>query len=119
MKNIFDVIVAFVASALSGTGVGGGGILIIYLSMIKKSAQAAAQGINLLCFEASALGALPVHSARRNVRWKIAVFIGIFGLFGAVLGAGLVSVVEPELLKKIFGIFLIISGVLSFLGKKK
>ena len=48
--RIVDFIVGVFAAALSGTGVGGGGLFIIYLSFAKDMAQGVMQGINLIFF---------------------------------------------------------------------
>lgn len=111
------MIASFLASALSGTGVGGGGLLVIYLSMIKGTAQSAAQGINLLFFEASSLGALPLHKKYRKMRCGVILIIGIFGLIGSVFGTMIAKSISPTMLKKLFGAFLIITGTLSMFKK--
>ena len=46
---------------LSGFGVGGGTLLLIYLTTFAGIAQNQAQGINLLYFLPSAAAALPAH----------------------------------------------------------
>ena len=48
--RMFDIIISFICALLAGMGVGGGGILIIYLTLFKNLPQATAQGINLLFF---------------------------------------------------------------------
>lgn len=112
-----DVIISFLAAVLSGTGVGGGGLLVIYLSIFKDIAQSTAQGINLLFFEVSAIGALPLHVKERKMRTGIILLLGISGLFGATVGTKVAGSTSPILLKKAFGIFLIISGVISMFKK--
>jgi uncharacterized membrane protein YfcA len=51
---IFDVIVSFVLAALSGIGVGGGGLFVIFLAIFTDTPQLIAQGMNLLFFIFSA-----------------------------------------------------------------
>lgn len=43
IMKILDVIVSFLASALAGTGVGGGGLLVIYLTLARGLEQLEAQ----------------------------------------------------------------------------
>ena len=43
-------IVALITSVLSGLGIGGGGLLVIYLAFFTDTPQITAQGINLLFF---------------------------------------------------------------------
>jgi len=116
---MIDVAVSFFAAMLSGTGVGGGGLLMIYLGLAKDVPQLAAQGINLLFFESAAAGALPVHFAKRNIPRGAAVFLGTAGLVGAVIGAFIAKSIEPTLLRKFFGAFLIVSGVISLFKKQR
>ena len=46
--KIVDFIIGILSSALSGTGVGGGGLFIIYLGIAKDMIQSVMQGINLI-----------------------------------------------------------------------
>ena len=48
--DIIDTVVAFFASALAAMGVGGGGLLVIYLTLVRATEQISAQGINLFFF---------------------------------------------------------------------
>ena len=49
------------AGVLSGFGVGGGSLLLIYLTSFAGVPQALAQGVNLLYFLPAAATALPAH----------------------------------------------------------
>ena len=64
---IINVLLAVLIAALSGMGVGGGGLLVIWLVLIMDMPSRTAQGINLVFFVISALAALPVHLLRRLV----------------------------------------------------
>ena len=59
-----------VTGVLSGFGVGGGTLLLIYMTAFAGVGQAAAQGINLLYFLPTAATALPSHIKNGYVvRW--------------------------------------------------
>ena len=111
--KILDVIVSFLASALAGTGVGGGGLLVIYLTLARGMGQLAAQGINLSFFISGATSAVPVHIKKRNIDFLAVIFIGAFGIVGAFLGLALAQSISPSLLRKFFGIFLVFCGLKS------
>lgn len=111
--KILDVIVSFPASALAGTGVGGGGLLVIYLTLARGLGQLAAQGINLSFFISGATAAVPVHIKKRNIDFLAVIFIGAFGIVGAFIGLTLAKSISPSLLRKFFGIFLILCGLKS------
>ena len=107
----------FVA-ALAGLGVGGGGLLVIYLTMIKNIEQVEAQGLNLLFFVAAGASSVFIHARKRRLDYKKIILIIICGCSGAVAGAFLANVSDGALIKKIFGGFLIISGLIEFFWKK-
>ena len=111
IMKILDVIVSFLASALAGTGVGGGGLLVIYLTLARGLGQLEAQGINLSFFISGA--AVPVHIKKRKIDFPAVIFIGAFGIVGAFLGLTLAQSISPSLLRKFFGIFLVFCGLKS------
>ena len=47
---LFTILITFLLAALSGMGVGGGGLFVIYLSLFTNTPQLTAQGMNLLFF---------------------------------------------------------------------
>ena len=53
-----DFIAGLLCAVLAAMGVGGGGLLVIYLTLVKELPQLYAQGINLLFFLPSALVSL-------------------------------------------------------------
>ena len=61
MEWIIAVLAGAATGVLSGLGVGGGSLLLIYLTNFTGAAQNLAQGINLLYFLPAAATALPAH----------------------------------------------------------
>ena len=114
---MLDFIVGFITSLLSGMGVGGGGLLVIYLVLVKGLAQYTSQGINLAFFICSSAAALTVHFIKRNINLRLAAYLILFGALGAVLGSIAASYVSPETARGIFGVFLLISGLISLRQK--
>ena len=108
-----------VTGVLSGFGVGGGSLLLIYMTSFAGMSQALAQGINLLYFlPTAAAAALPAHFKNGQVE-KTALRPAILaGLCAAALGAWGASVMELGLLKKCFGVFLLVIGVKQLLQKE-
>ena len=78
---IFDCFIGLLVAALAGMGIGGGGLLVIWLVLIKHLPSPTAQGINLLFFIISALCALPIHIKRRMTARRC------FGYFLLLSGA--------------------------------
>ena len=56
-----DILIGFLAGFAGGLGVGGGGILLLYLTAFTETSQLSAQGINLLFFLPVAFSALFAH----------------------------------------------------------
>ncbi len=104
---------AFMISILSGMGVGGGGLFVIYLSFMTDMPQLMAQGSNLLFFLFCAGAAILVHLQKRVILWKAVGILTLFGIVGVLLGTSLSAHMDESLLRKIFGILLVISGILS------
>lgn len=107
----WDIIVALAASALSGTGIGGGGLLVIYLTLVKNVGQLCAQGINLAFFLSGASSALPVHFHRRKMDMRAVVLIGLTGAVFAYLGLMLARMIDGRWLRVIFGAMLALCGL--------
>ena len=83
---------------LSAFGIGGGSLLLIYLTSVAALDQHQAQGINLLYFLPAAAAALPAHH-KNGLLEKKAILPAIF--------AGLAA----ALLRKLFGLFLLYVGI--------
>lgn len=110
---ILDIIAGFLCAALAAMGVGGGGILVIYLTMLRGMDQKAAQGINLMFFICSVIASLVFHLKKRKLEPATVLAFSVSGCIGAYLGSRLAGAVSAELLKKIFGWFLIASASIT------
>ncbi len=105
-------IIGLFSGIISGMGIGGGAILIPALIFISGVSQQVAQGINLVYFLPTALASLVIHIRNKTVDVKTALIIGYSGMAGAAGGAYLATrMIEGELLRKLFGGFLLIVGV--------
>ena len=104
---------------LSGFGVGGGTLLLVYMTLIAGVEQPVAQGINLLYFLPAGLMALPAHVKNGYLeRSALLPAIGA-GLLCAGLAAWCATTVDTALLRKCFGAFLILVGLWELMGKEK
>ena len=94
----FSVFVGTILGALAGLGVGGGSLLMLWLTVVIGMEHGQARGINLLFF-------LPAAGIRR-------ILPGIIGgCAAALLGSYLGFRMELELLRKIFGGLLLVTGL--------
>ena len=102
---------------LSGLGIGGGSLLLIYMTGFAGVPQHLAQGINLLYFLPTAGAALPSHFKNGCIE-KAALLPAITaGLAGTALAAWAATSMDVELLRKCFGGFLLVVGLRELLRK--
>ncbi len=118
-----DWIVAALAGAvtgiLSGFGIGGGSLLLIYMTSFAGVPQNLAQGVNLLYFLPAAATALPAHVKNGYIE-KAALLPAIgAGLVGTALAAWAATAMDVEILRKCFGGFLLIVGTQQLFQKGK
>ena len=112
-------IASFIIALLSGMGVGSGGLLVIYLTLIEKVDQLTAQGINLLFFIFSAASSLLLHITRRKLYAGVILILGLCGVAGSLLGSTVAARLPAPVLRKIFGTMLVFCGILSLRQKPK
>jgi hypothetical protein len=111
-------IAGFLTGLTASMGLGGGFILIIYLSFFKDISQSAAGGINLLFFLPIALLSGIIHLKNGLVEKKIIPVICAAGVAGAAGGVFLMSVLDEGMLRKLFAGLLVIVGIRELLHKK-
>ncbi len=100
-----EILIGIVAGIVSGTGMGGGTILIFLLTFLSGVEQHVAQATNLIFFIPTSIVAIIVNLKNKNIDLKLAIIISICGIVGAIIGAKLSVNTEVEKLKKLFGIF--------------
>lgn len=100
-----------VCGVLSGLGIGGGTLLMVWMTAVMDVAQTTAQGINLLYFLPTAGCALLFHIKNRLIRWKVVLPAMISGCVSAVGGALLATAIDTGLLRRLFGGFLLLVGL--------
>jgi len=107
---IAEALSGFFSGIISGMGIGGGTVLIPALTMFLNIDQHTAQGVNLLFFIPTAVVALFIHFKNKNLEFKIALPLMLWGLIGSVGGSLLAVNLSAGLLRRLFGVFLFIMG---------
>ena len=113
------LLVSMLSAVVGGMGIGGGVILIPALTMLFDISQKQAQFINLIYFVPLSLSALVVHKKEGNLKIKKAIPMAIGGVLGAILGSYMAFVVRTDLLRRLFGIFLLTVGFFQFKSTKE
>ena len=116
MEYIWYVLSGILGGVLGGMGMGGGTLLIPLLTIFNGVGQHSAQAINLIAFIPMAVVALIIHFKNKLIEFKKVIFIILPGIITCIVGCFVAKNVTGELLKKIFGGFLIILAVIQFIG---
>jgi len=114
-------LLGLITGAIGGMGIGGGTILIPSLIFLTSLKQQTIQSINLLSFVPVAIVALIVHYRNKNILLKISLPLIFFGIFGTYIGSKLALTISSTVLRRWFGLFLMVMGLYEILcrGKKK
>lgn len=112
LTNYFVTIaISTVLGALSSLGVGGGSLLILWLTLVLQLPYPSARILNLLFFIPGAIvssfyrlkgGSLPIRKAIRPI---------LSGCIGAAIFSILGKQIDPTILRKLFGGLLLLIGL--------
>jgi len=122
MRTVGSIAAGIVCGILSGFGIGGGSLLMVWMTAVCAMEQQAAQSINLLYFLPTAAAALIFHRKNKLLCPQVILPAALCGCVFAVGGSLLASRLSPSLLRKFFGVFLLgvgLSELFSPAGKKK
>lgn len=86
---------------------GGGSVLILLLTLFMNLEQHIAQATNLLFFIPAAIVCILFNLKHKNIKLKNAILITTFGIIGSVIGSIISEGLPVNILKKLFGLFLI------------
>lgn len=117
MSWVCAVLAGAATGVLSGFGVGGGTLLLIYLTTLAGVPQTLAQGVNLLYFLPAAATALPAHVKNGFVERSVLVPAIGAGLAATAVAAWVATALDVTLLHRCFGAFLVIIGLRELFSK--
>ena len=118
-SSFFSVIVGLILGILAGLGVGGGSLLILWLTLVLHMDPIVAKNINLLFFIPTALTASLFRWRNQNIPWKIILPAALAGCLSAVAGAWLSFQLNTSLLRKLFGILMLCTAFRELTYKPK
>ena len=96
---------------LSGLGVGGGSLLLLWLTLVADVPQTEARVMNLMFFLPCALIATAFRWKQSRPNWPVTLPAAAAGLLGAAVGNFLGPMLDTGLLKKAFGVLFIVCGI--------
>lgn len=117
MMNIITCLVSFLSGLAGSMGLGGGTVLILYLTQLEQINQKTAQGINLLFFLPYAVYSVISYKKMGLIHSPTVKKLIFSSLTGALAGYMIIGRIQTDLLTKLFGAFLIILALREFFSK--
>lgn len=119
MENWYLYIIAGIATGVMSAlfGVGGGILMVPILTLAFGFGQKSAQGISLFVMLPTALAGAIRYKLNPEipVNLSVAGWMAIGGIAGAVLGSKAVFVLPEVILKRMFAVFIILTGIHIFM----
>lgn len=113
------MMIGFLAGVLASMGLGGGFVLVVWLTVFEDVSQRTAQGINLLFFLPIALVGLCFHLKNGLVNKTLVGKLALGGVIGAVIGTYGAQLIDNRLLRKLFALFLLAFGIRELFAKRE
>ncbi|MGH2693263.1 MAG: sulfite exporter TauE/SafE family protein [Actinomycetota bacterium] len=106
------VVVAGVAVGVLSAlfGVGGGILMVPFITLALDESQHLAEGTSLLVMVPTAIAGVVAHHRRGFVSFRHAVLLALGGIGGAALGAWLALRLDADVLQRVFGVFVLVMG---------
>ena len=105
------LLVGAVLGFLSGLGVGGGSLLLLWLTLVMGVDQPTARVMNLLFFLPCALVATAFRWKQSKPNWQLTLPAVGAALLGALLGNRLGPSLDMDILKKFLGVLFLLTGI--------
>ena len=96
---------------LSGLGVGGGSLLLLWMTLVLGADPAQARVMNLMFFLPCAIVATAFRWKQSKPDWKHILPAAGAGLLGALLGNLIAPGIDRGLLRKAFGVLFLLAGI--------
>ena len=121
MVESIPVIIAAgaVLGFLSGLGVGGGSLLMLWLTLVVGMEYSTARTLNLLFFLPSAIIATLFRWKQSKLPWKKILPAAAAGCLCAGVFAWVGGHMDTSILKKMFGVLLLFTGVKELLYRPR
>lgn len=117
--SMVELIVAAALGFLSGIGVGGGSLLILWLTLVLNWQYSAARSLNLLFFIPAALVSCLFRWKQGAVDIRKTLPAVIAGCIAAAITGFLGRNLDTEIIRKLFGGLLILTGLREVFYKPK
>ncbi|MBQ2746141.1 MAG: sulfite exporter TauE/SafE family protein [Clostridia bacterium] len=117
--NITALLAGLFSGIIASMGMGGGAVLLIYLTAFLSVPQLNAQGINLIFFIPIGIMSVIIYVKQKKIKFKSTIPLAVFGVVGSLAGIWVTRVLDGAFLGKIFAFFLIFLGISEIFKKDK
>ena len=117
--TVLALAVGVLTGIISGFGIGGGTLLLLYLTAVAGMEQYLASGVNLLYFLCCAPTALVSHIRQKRVVWQAFAWCAAAGVVTSIAAAIAGPMLPTRLLRQLFGMLLLYVGCKEFFSKSK
>ena len=114
MEFLWYLVAGVLSGVLGGMGMGGGTLLIPLLYIFFNVNQHTAQAVNLISFIPMAIIAILIHLKNKLVKFDGVLLVIFPALISCVIGSYLSKLVTGEVLRKCFGVVLILLSIYQF-----
>lgn len=111
MDWIYICAVAFLTGITASMGLGGGFVLVLYLTLFAGVPQLEAQGTNLIFFLPIAVVSLIIHIKNKMVETSVLLPSTVSAALGVFIGVYAATLLGSEWLTKLFAVFVLAIGV--------
>ena len=119
MEFVLYIVAGIIGGVIGGMGMGGGTLLIPLLTIFYGLSQHSAQAINLIGFIPMSIVALIIHFKNGYIETKHIVWIILAGVITCVASCFLANAIKGDLLKRLFGGFLLLLSIWQFVKNIK
>ena len=116
MNILWFGIAGVISGVVAGMGMGGGTLLIPILTIFLAVEQHLAQGINLIAFVPMSIVTLIIHCKNKLVDFRVGIPIMLSGIVSSIIGSLLATRISNNILRRLFGGFLLLVGVWQLLS---
>ena len=116
---VITLLISTALGFLTGLGVGGGSLLMVWLTAVLGMDALTARSINLLFYLPGAAIAILFRKRQGKIQWRNVLPPALAGCIAAALCSHLSTAVDNSWLQKIFGVILIAAGLRELLWKEK
>lgn len=107
---MLNMLIGLITGIITSMGFGGGTILMIYLNVFKSENHLKSAGINYLYFLPCAAISVGYYIKSKLIKPKPTILLSVGAIAGAIAGALLSNGIDVSVVKKVFAVFIILTG---------